>query len=89
MNLKLRPLNQAKVSLNAVSLYKTLAGNWLSFSSSPKDSYIQRLLNQLLRLYPDPPSELCTNVACHRTSLAFGRYGKELISQIVISISTN
>lgn len=73
MNLKLRPLNALKVSLNAVSLYKLLAGNWLSFTSSSNDSLIQRLLNQLLRLYPDPPSELCSNVACHRTSLAFGR----------------
>lgn len=73
MNLALRPLNAAKVSLNAVSLYKMLAGNWLSFTSSHNDSFIQRLLNQLLRLYPDPTSEMCSNVACHRTSLAFGR----------------
>ncbi len=73
MNLKLRPLNAAKVSLNAVSIYKLLSGNWLSFSSSPNDSLVQWLLNQLLRLYPVPSSDLCNNVACHRTSLAFGR----------------
>jgi len=73
MNLKLRPLNAAKVNLKAVSIYKLLLGNWLSFGSSPHDSLVQCLLNQLLRLYPVPSSELCNNVTCHRTSLAFGR----------------
>lgn len=73
MNLKLPAINAAKVSINAIGLYKLLAGNWLSCNSSPSDTLIQRILNQLLRLYPTSASEMCNSVACHRISLVFGR----------------
>ncbi|KAK3953073.1 hypothetical protein QBC32DRAFT_339959 [Pseudoneurospora amorphoporcata] len=54
-------------------IYKALAGNWFSCSTSRDDSYVQQALNQLLRLYPQPRKEICNNAACHRTSLVFGR----------------
>ncbi|KAL5611619.1 hypothetical protein BROUX41_000796 [Berkeleyomyces rouxiae] len=55
------------------TLYKKLAGNWMSCQPSTSDSFVHRALSQLLRLYPQPRQELCNNAACHRTSLAFGR----------------
>jgi hypothetical protein len=54
-------------------LYTALAGTWFSCSTSTDDALVQRALNQVLRLYPDHRKELCSNAACHRTSLVFGR----------------
>jgi hypothetical protein len=54
-------------------LYTLLAGSWFSCSTSPQDTLLQKTVNQLLRLYPQPRREMCANAACHRTSLVFGR----------------
>lgn len=68
--------NMIKVKLGPVpadELYKKIAGEWFSCSSSPDDSFVQRCLNELLRLWPDERAELCNNVSCHRCTLVFGR----------------
>jgi hypothetical protein len=54
-------------------LYKMFGGSWFSCSSTPDDSFFQRILNQVLRFYPDTRDEMCNNVSCHRCSLVFGR----------------
>ncbi|KAI2629102.1 FAD/NAD(P)-binding domain-containing protein [Hypomontagnella submonticulosa] len=53
--------------------YKTIAGNWFSFSTSKNDSFFQRGLNELLRLMPDERKEICNNASCHRCTMALGR----------------
>lgn len=70
--------NMAKVMASAGSLhldkiYGAVCGSWFSCSTSSGDGYIQKLLNQALRLYPQSRKEMCNNAACHRTSLVFGR----------------
>lgn len=72
------PTNMAKVMLRAGrlpidKLYSLAAGSWFSCSTSRSDTYLQQALNQLLRLYPQSRKEMCSNAACHRTSLVFGR----------------
>ena len=57
----------------ADDLYSVVAGDWFSCCSSPDDVFVQRLLNELLRLWPDERAELCNNASCHRCSLVFGR----------------
>ncbi|KAK8030781.1 glucose-methanol-choline oxidoreductase [Apiospora arundinis] len=54
-------------------LYKTVAGNWFSCSTGQDDSYVQKALNEVLRLWPDERKELCNNASCHRVSFTFGR----------------
>ena len=54
-------------------LYAMFGGKWFSCSSSPDDTFFQRLVNQALRFYPDKREEVCNNVSCHRSSLVFGR----------------
>lgn len=69
-------MNMMKVMAGPIpmdQLYKMVAGNWFSCSTSRDDSLVQRALNQLLRLLPDRREELCNNAACHRTGLVFGR----------------
>jgi len=69
-------VNLAKIMASPVpmdKLYQTLCGNWFSCSTSENDTYIQSLLNQALRLYPNPRREICNNAACHRATLCFGR----------------
>ncbi|KAK3945806.1 cholesterol oxidase, partial [Diplogelasinospora grovesii] len=78
MNPMWNTINLAKVMvgyplLPMDRLYTLLAGRWFSCSTSPDDSYVQRGINQLLRLYPQSRREICNNAACHRTSLVFGR----------------
>ncbi|AEO62896.1 uncharacterized protein THITE_41229 [Thermothielavioides terrestris NRRL 8126] len=70
------PTNMAKVLAGPVPLdkfYSLLAGSWFSCSTSRGDTLVQQALNQLLRLYPQARREMCTNAACHRASLVFGR----------------
>ncbi|GAP84152.1 putative cholesterol oxidase [Rosellinia necatrix] len=54
-------------------LYRFFAGNWFSCSTGVNDSYIQKALNELLRLMPDHRKEICNNASCHRISLVFAR----------------
>ncbi|KAI1104865.1 FAD/NAD(P)-binding domain-containing protein [Jackrogersella minutella] len=54
-------------------LYRLLAGDWFSFSTSKNDSLFQRSLNELLRLMPDSRKELCNNASCRRTTMVLGR----------------
>ncbi|GAB1314406.1 Cholesterol oxidase [Madurella fahalii] len=70
------PTNMAKVMAGPVpldKLYNLAAGSWFNCSTSRDDGYLQKVLNQFLRLYPQPRREMCNNAACHRTSLVFGR----------------
>jgi hypothetical protein len=56
------------------SLYNKLVGSWFSCTSSPSDSLVQQILNQVLRFYPvGSKAELCDSVVCRRSSLVFGR----------------
>ncbi|KAI1754572.1 glucose-methanol-choline oxidoreductase [Xylaria castorea] len=57
----------------ADTLYRFFAGNWFSCSTGKDDSYVQKGLNELLRLMPDERKEICNNATCHRVSLVFGR----------------
>lgn len=53
---------------------QTLAGPWFPTDSTPTSSLFQRLIDQLLRLYPvGTANELCASTVCHRGSLVFGR----------------
>ncbi|KAI1391493.1 FAD/NAD(P)-binding domain-containing protein [Hypoxylon trugodes] len=54
-------------------MYRMLGGNWFSFSTSKNDSYLQKGLNELLRLMPDERKEICNNASCHRCTMALGR----------------
>ncbi|RFU75515.1 cholesterol oxidase [Trichoderma arundinaceum] len=54
-------------------IYNSLLGDWLECSTSTQDSLAQRVLNQVLRFYPERRREMCKNAACHRTTLLFGR----------------
>ncbi|KAI8952433.1 glucose-methanol-choline oxidoreductase [Xylaria longipes] len=54
-------------------LYRFFAGNWFSCSTGMNDSYVQKALNELLRLMPDERKEICNNATCHRISLVFAR----------------
>ncbi|KAF3760304.1 FAD/NAD(P)-binding domain-containing protein [Cryphonectria parasitica EP155] len=54
-------------------LYKMLAGNWFSCSTSRDDSLVQKGLNQLLRFMPDARREICNSASCHRITLTYGR----------------
>jgi len=76
------PPNTVKIMIKGGGLplldriYHAIAGNWFpcSTSSNPRnDPYVQRVLNQLLRLFPQPRHELCHNASCHRTTFVFGR----------------
>ncbi|EHY60577.1 hypothetical protein ABEF92_002714 [Exophiala dermatitidis] len=69
-------VNKVKASLpiSLTKIYKLVAGNWFSCISTEHDSLVQRLLNQVVRLYPvGSPAELCNSVVCHRSELVFGR----------------
>ena len=55
-------------------LYSKLISPWWDCSSSREDTYVQRAVNQALRLYPvGEARETCRSVVCHRSSLVFGR----------------
>jgi hypothetical protein len=55
-------------------LYGKLVGPYWDCTSSPNDSFIQRLMNQALRLYPAGEArESCKSVVCHRSEFVFGR----------------
>lgn len=55
-------------------LYGKLVGPYWDCTSSPSDSFIQRLMNQALRLYPAGEArESCKSVVCHRSEFVFGR----------------
>lgn len=54
-------------------LYRFFAGDWFSCSTGENDSYVQKLLNMVLRLGPHNRREICNNASCHRISLVFGR----------------
>jgi hypothetical protein len=76
MNPMFAQINLLKASfpLPLNSLYSTLIGSWFGCTSSHNDSLVQRLLNQLLRLYPvGSRREICSSVVCHRSELVFGR----------------
>lgn len=76
MNPILANVNLAKASLPIPlnNLYNKLVGSWFSCTSSPSDSLVQQILNQVLRFYPvGSKAEICDSVVCRRSSLVFGR----------------
>ncbi|RYP91482.1 hypothetical protein DL770_002421 [Monosporascus sp. CRB-9-2] len=54
-------------------VYRLLGGTWFSCSTGHDDSYVQKALNEVLRLMPDERREICNNASCHRCTLVFGR----------------
>ena len=69
-------MNKYKASLpiSLTRLYELITGShWFDCNSSPSDTLVQHLLNQLLRFYPAGRNDLCNSVTCHRSELAFGR----------------
>ena len=69
-------VNRIKASLpiSMTKIYRLLAGKWFSCISTEHDTLAQRLLNQVVKLYPvGSPRELCNSVVCHRSELVFGR----------------
>ncbi|CAM1504954.1 Fc.00g025450.m01.CDS01 [Cosmosporella sp. VM-42] len=73
MNPKFGKVNNV-LSRFPLAVYEKLIGSWWDCCSSPEDSYVQQLLNQVLRLYPAGSGrETCRSVVCHRSELAFGR----------------
>lgn len=56
-----------------ILLYERLAGNFFPMFSTTYDALFQRVLDQLLRLYPvTRRRDICSSTACHRTSFGFG-----------------
>jgi len=73
MNPKFGFVNQLLSNL-PVKLYSKLVSPWWDCTSDRNDTYLQRLINQLLRFYPvGDPRETCRSVVCHRSELVFGR----------------
>lgn len=73
MNPKFGKVNQL-LSGFPTDLYSRLISPWWDCSSSRDDTYVQRLVNQALRLYPAGAArETCRSVVCHRSSMVFGR----------------
>ncbi|KAL2126285.1 hypothetical protein VTI74DRAFT_1264 [Chaetomium olivicolor] len=73
MNPKFGMVNQLLSNL-PVKLYSKLVSPYWDCTSSRNDTYLQRLINQLLRFYPvGDPRETCRSVVCHRSELVFGR----------------
>jgi hypothetical protein len=70
---KLQGTISAKAAVLFPSLYKTLAGPRLSLGSQYQNTFSQRAINQLLRLYRQERQEACNEVTCHRVSLILGR----------------
>lgn len=69
-------VNMKKAKAGPVALdklYKMVAGNWFSIATDTEDKMVQKMVNQLLRFYPDPMKEVCNNASCHRSSFVFGR----------------
>ncbi|KAH7345933.1 hypothetical protein BKA66DRAFT_433768 [Pyrenochaeta sp. MPI-SDFR-AT-0127] len=57
-----------------IKVYKMMAGKWFSCHSRPNSSWFERLLDQVLRLYPvGSRRELCNSTVCHRCDVPFGR----------------
>ena len=70
-------VNKLKASLPIpmTKVYTALAGQWFSCISTERDALVQRLINQVVKLYPvGSTTELCNSVVCHRSELVFGRY---------------
>lgn len=56
------------------TLYSRLIGSFWDCTSSPNDTLVQRLMNQVLRFYPSGDArETCRSVVCHRSQVVFGR----------------
>jgi hypothetical protein len=73
MNPKFGMVNHL-LSYLPVKLYSNLVSPWWDCTSSPNDTYLQQLINQLLRFYPvGGRRETCKSVVCHRSELVFGR----------------
>lgn len=65
---------KASLPIPMTKIYQLLAGQWFSCLSTDHDTLVQRLLNQITRLYPvGSPREICNSVVCHRSELVFGR----------------
>jgi hypothetical protein len=66
-------MTKATSPLALDKVYNSTFGDWFEIWSSVQDPWLQKLLNQLLRLHPERREEICKNAACHRTTLVFGR----------------
>lgn len=65
---------KANLPLPLTKIYRSLLGSWYSCISSREDTFLQQVLNQVLRFYPvGGRTEICNSVVCHRSELAFGR----------------
>lgn len=53
--------------------YRHVAGNWFPCEGRRNSDWLPWFMDEALRFYPDKRKELCTNVACHRCTLVFGR----------------
>ncbi|KAJ3455563.1 hypothetical protein MRS44_017045 [Fusarium solani] len=63
-----------------VDLYSKLVSSYWDCCSSRNDTYVQQLLNQVLRLYPAGDArETCRSVVCHRSEFVFGRHLDQFI----------
>ncbi|KAH6855060.1 hypothetical protein B0I37DRAFT_363801 [Chaetomium sp. MPI-CAGE-AT-0009] len=57
-----------------VDLYRQFISSYWDCSSSRNDTYVQQVINQLLRFYPAGQArETCRSVVCHRSEFVFGR----------------
>ncbi|KAK4565591.1 hypothetical protein LTR86_004208 [Recurvomyces mirabilis] len=67
------PLNRLKARLPVLPAYTLLAGNIFSCVSASTDAFVERAINNLIRLYPQTSRRnMCTSVTCHRCQLGFG-----------------
>ncbi|KAJ1329727.1 cholesterol oxidase [Microdochium nivale] len=69
-------MNMIKIMASPIpadTLYRTVFGKWFSCSTGHDDSYLQKLLNEVMRFMPTERKEICNNASCHRVSLVFGR----------------
>jgi hypothetical protein len=73
MNPKFGKIDQL-LSRFPVDLYGKFVSSYWDCCSIRNDTFVQRLLNKVLRLYPAGDArETCRSVVCHRSEFVFGR----------------
>ncbi|KAK6342288.1 hypothetical protein TWF718_007691 [Orbilia javanica] len=74
MNPKFGKVNSILSMVPFDRVYSKVGGDFWDCTSNRDDTYLQRVLSQLARLYPAGDArETCSSVTCHRSELIFGR----------------
>src|SRR6266498_2991176 len=77
--------NNVKMHLQVLPLWRhVLRQTEFDVRTSPNTSFLNKVVNQLLRFYPVPRNQTCRSALCHRASLCYGTlYQHENLNQQV------